>query len=111
MVDLVDCNKLVRFDTIKRFTEDNEIDRVYVCFANEDEDRVLDCNKPTYIMHPKYIIPSNNPLVTGWRLHHHRRHEKNEKAARKLTRRCERNFEGGYYDMSVSNHHFKMFSS
>ena len=32
----------------------------------------------------KDIIASNHPLVVGWRLHHHRRNDKNEKVARKL---------------------------
>ena len=79
MVDLFDCNKLARFDTIKRFTEDNEIDSVYVCYTNEDDNRMFDCSKPTHMLDLKDIIASNHPLVVGWRLHHHRRNEKNEK--------------------------------
>ena len=85
MIDLVDYDKSVSFETIMRFTEANEIDSVYVRFANEDDDRMFDCNKPTHMLNLKDIIASNNPLVVGWRLHHHRRNEKNEKAARKLT--------------------------
>ena len=85
MIDLVDYDKSVSFETIKRFTEVNEVDSVYVRFANEDDDRMFDCNKPTHMLNLKDIIASNHPLVVGWRLHHHRRNEKNEKAARKLT--------------------------
>ena len=84
MIDLVDYDKSVSFETIMRFTEANEIDSVYVRFANEDDDRMFDCNKPTHMLNLKDIIASNHPLVVGWRLHHHRRNEKNEKAARKL---------------------------
>ena len=84
MIDLVNYDKSVSFETIKRFTEDNEIDSVYVRFANEDEDRMFDCNKPTHMLDLKHIITSRHPLVVGWRLHHYRRNDKNEKAARKL---------------------------
>ena len=86
MIDLVDYDKSTSFETIKRFTEDNEIDSVYVRFANEDEDRMFDCNKPTHMLDLKDIIASHHPLVVGWRLHHHRRNDKNERAARKLMR-------------------------
>ena len=83
-IDLVDYDKDTGFQNIEKFAADNEIDSVYVRFANEDEDRMFDCNKPTHMLDLKDIIASNHPLVVGWRLHHHRRNDKNEKVARKL---------------------------
>lgn len=84
MIDLVDYTKLVGFRTIKGLAEDNEIDSVYVRFANENEDRMFDCNKPTHMLDLRDIIASCSPLVIGWRLQHHHRNDKNERAAKKL---------------------------
>ena len=84
MIDLVDYTKLVGFRTIRELAEDNKIDSVYVRFANENEDRMIDCNKPTHMLDLRDIIASRSPLVVGWRLHHHHRNDKNEEAARKL---------------------------
>ena len=50
MIDLVDYTKLVGFRTIKGLVEDNKIDSVYVRFANENEDRMFDCNKPIHML-------------------------------------------------------------
>ena len=84
MIDIADYTKLVGFRTIKGLAENNKIDSVYVRFANENEDRMIDCNKPTHMLDLRDIIASRSPLVVGWRLHHHHRNDKNEKAARKL---------------------------
>lgn len=84
MIDLVDYTKLVGFRTIQGLAEDNEIDSVYVRFANENEDRMFDCNKPSQMLDLRDIIASRNPLVVGWRLHHHHRNDKNEKVAKQL---------------------------
>ena len=84
MIDLVDYSKLCGFQTIKKLAEDNKIDSVYVRYVNENQDMMIDCNKPTHMLHLKDIIASRSPLVVGWRLHHHRRNDKNEQAARKL---------------------------
>ena len=85
MPDLVDYTKLVGFRTIKGLATENEIDSAYVRFANEDEDRMFNCAKPTHMLDLEDIIASRNPIVVGWRLHHHHRSEKkNDEAARKL---------------------------
>ena len=84
MINLVDYTKLIGFHTIKELSEDNKIDSVYVRFANENEDRIIDCNKPIHPLDLRDIIASRSPLVVGWRLHHHHHNGKNEKAARKL---------------------------
>ena len=80
----MDYTKLVGFCTIKGLAEDNQIDSVYVRFANENEDRMINCNKPTHMLDLRHIIASCSPLVVGWRLRHHHRNDKNEKVARKL---------------------------
>ena len=87
LIDMVDYTKLVGFKTIQGLADDNEIDTVYVRFADENEDRMLDCAKPTNMNTLRDIITSRDPIVVGWRLHHHHREEKNEKVARSLMER------------------------
>ena len=56
-------------------------------FADENEDRMLDCAKSTDMNTLRDIITSRDPTVVGWRLHHHHHEEKNEKVARSLMER------------------------
>lgn len=90
MIDLVHYTKLVGFRTIHALAEDNEIDTVYVRFANENEDRMFDCTEPTQMLHLRDIIASRSPLVVGWRLHHNHRDDQNEKAAKELSKQVKR---------------------
>lgn len=76
LIDLVNYNKLVGFRTINALATENKIDTVYVRYAYETEDRYFDCNKPSHMSELKYIIGIRDPLVVGWRLHHHHREEK-----------------------------------
>ena len=77
MIDLVDYDKLVGFQTILNLAEENLIDTVYVRFAYENKDRMFDCMKPTDMSNLQDIIAERSHGVIGWRLHHHHREDKN----------------------------------
>ena len=87
LIDMVVPLNLAGFKTIQGLLDDNEIDTVYVRFADENEDRMLDCAKPRDMNTLRDIITSRDPIVVGWRLHHHHREEKNKKVARSLMKR------------------------
>ena len=53
-------------------------------FADEDDDRMYDCMKPTHMHTLKKIISGRDPGVVGWRLHHHHREEKDLAYAKSL---------------------------
>ena len=73
---MINYTTLVGYKTIKALAAKNEIDSVYVRFADEDEDRMYDCMKPTHMHTLKKNISGHDPGVIGWRLHHHHREEK-----------------------------------
>ena len=56
VIDLVDYTKLCGFQTIKKLAEDNKIDSVYIRYVNDNQDMMIDCNKPTHVLHFKDII-------------------------------------------------------
>ena len=72
----INYTTLVGYETIKALAAENEIDTVYVRFADEDDDRIYDCMKPTHMHTLKKIISGRDPGVIGWRLHYHHREEK-----------------------------------
>ena len=90
MIDLIDYTKLVGFRTITNLAEENEIDTVYVRFANEDKDRMFDCLKPSDMLSLKYIIGERNPRIVGWRLHHHHRNENDMAIANEIMNSSEK---------------------
>ena len=63
--------------TIDHLAMDNKIDTVYVRYADEDEDRMFDCLKPSDMLELEYIITERSPSVVGWRVHHMHREEQN----------------------------------
>lgn len=89
LLDLVDYTKVVSYSTIKSLAARNEIDTVYVRFADEDNDRLYDCMKPTDMKHLHDIIKSFDSCVIGWRLHHHHREERNLAIAKSIMEREE----------------------
>ena len=82
--NVVDYTKEVTFDAIQDLFEKNCIDSVYVRFLNEDKDRMFDCMKPTDMINLKNITEWKNEMVIGWRLHHHRREDKNVALAKRI---------------------------
>ena len=81
-IDMIRYTKYIGYRTIVALAKDNEIDTVYVRFADENEDRMYDCAKPTDMNILKEIIAFRHPLIIGWRVHHHHREEKNLAAAK-----------------------------
>ncbi len=98
LIDLVDYTTLVGFKTITALYEENEIDTVYVRYANEDEDRRYDCAKPSHMEQLEYIISNRDENIIGWRLHHHHWEKKNLAAVKALLQHDEEieNKEGKY---------------
>ena len=84
VIDLVDYNKTVGFLTIKRLAAERQIDTVYVRFADEPRDRMYDCWKPSDMKELRDIIAGHYRNVVGWRLHNHKREEKNIAAAKAI---------------------------
>ena len=82
--NVVDYTKEVTFDAIQDLFEKNCIDPVYVRFLNEDKDRMFDCFKPTDMINLKNITEWKNEVIIGWRLHHHRREDKNVALAKRI---------------------------
>lgn len=71
--------------TIDHLAMDNKIDTVYVRYADEDEDRMFDCLKPSDMLELFNIITERNPSVVGWRVQHNHREEKNFALAKSMS--------------------------
>lgn len=83
-IDLIHYTKYIGYRTIQALARNDEIDTVYVRFADENEDRMYDCAKPTDMNTLKGIIAFPHPLIIGWRVHHHHREENNLAAAKEF---------------------------
>ena len=79
----INYTTLVGYETIKALAAENEIDTVYVRFADEDDDRMYDCMKPTHMHTLKKIFQDTTlELLAGgytiitekkriWRMQNH----------------------------------------
>ena len=85
LINLISYNKLVGMQTIDHLAMDNKIDTVYVRYADEDEDRMFDCLKPSDMLELFNIITERNPSVVGWRVQHNHREEKNFALAKSMS--------------------------
>ena len=84
IIDLVDYTKLTRFLTVKQLAAERKLDTVYVQFANEDRDRMYDCQKPSNMEELRDIIAGRYRNVVGGHLHNHKKEFKNITAAKAI---------------------------
>lgn len=85
VINLISYNKLVGMQTIDHLAMENKIDTVYVRYADEDEDRMFDCLKPSDMLDLSNIITERSQSVVGWRVHHNHREEKNFALAKSMS--------------------------
>ena len=59
--------------TIESLFEEDKIDTVYVRYAYEDVDRMIDCHQPWNMIDLERLMREQSPRVVGWKfLHNHR---------------------------------------